>query len=339
MHTLQAQVPLIADAGAPTAYICPNGTYTLGGSPSAFGGSAPYTYSWSPTTGLNNPTSANPIAQPSQPTLYTLTVTDVDGNTAKDSAYIDVNAIAQYGAGNDTTLCLGSELMIGAPANTTFGGVTYSWSPAAGLNSTTDARPICTATVTTLYTVVVSSPSCPNISSNVLISVQIPPVVIVTPSVATINEGQAVVLIASGAEFYFWSPPDDLSNANSALVNAEPKDTVTYLVAGFDRFGCVGYASATINVIPNSEVYYFNSFSPNGDGVNDLFFIGNIDKYPNSRIDVFGRTGQLVYSKSNYDNTWDGTNYGERVPDATYYFVLDLGDGSAKIYDSVTIVR
>ena len=79
----------------------------------------------------------------------------------------------------------------------------------------------------------------------------------------------------------------------------------------------------------------YNEFSPNGDGVNDLFRIDCIDQYPNNVLEIFNRWGNTVYKKKGYDNTWNGTstgrvtiNTGKKLPVGTYYYVLDLGDGS-----------
>jgi gliding motility-associated-like protein len=76
-----------------------------------------------------------------------------------------------------------------------------------------------------------------------------------------------------------------------------------------------------------------DAFSPNGDGVNDVLVITNIETYPNNRITIFNRWGNKVYEASPYRNQWDGTSqfgsmYGETLPESTYYYVLDLGDGS-----------
>lgn len=89
------------DKAMPQAYaganvtMCNGNCATLGGSPSAWNGTAPYTYSWSPATGLNNPTIANPQACPTSTTLYTLTVTDASGNTA--TAGVNVEIITTLG--------------------------------------------------------------------------------------------------------------------------------------------------------------------------------------------------------------------------------------------------
>lgn len=78
-----------ADAGSPQA-ICPGFTTTIGGSPTGFSGTAPYTYSWSPSTGLNDPTLANPDASPAVTTQYTVLVTDANGCTATDNMQVTV---------------------------------------------------------------------------------------------------------------------------------------------------------------------------------------------------------------------------------------------------------
>jgi gliding motility-associated-like protein len=79
----------------------------------------------------------------------------------------------------------------------------------------------------------------------------------------------------------------------------------------------------------------FNEFSPNGDGVNDTLIINCIENFPNNKLEVYNRWGNLVYEKRSYNNDWDGTSNGrvtvnanEKLPPGTYYYVLDFGDGS-----------
>ena len=76
-----------------------------------------------------------------------------------------------------------------------------------------------------------------------------------------------------------------------------------------------------------------NAYSPNGDGVNDFFVVVNIESYPRNRMQIFNRWGNKVVDRSPYVNDWDGTSqfgavFGEKLPESTYYYVLDLGDGS-----------
>ena len=79
----------------------------------------------------------------------------------------------------------------------------------------------------------------------------------------------------------------------------------------------------------------FNEFSPNGDGVNDLFVINCLHNYPNNKLEVYNRWGNMVYEMRGYANDWDGTSNGrsvyngsDKLPAGTYYYVLDLGDGT-----------
>jgi gliding motility-associated-like protein len=68
------------------------------------------------------------------------------------------------------------------------------------------------------------------------------------------------------------------------------------------------------------------AFTPNGNNINDLFVVGNIEFYNERSIDVFNRYGNQVYSSKAYNNDWDGTrsDNGQALPDGTYYYVLTL---------------
>jgi|GEM_PF-6509184 len=90
----------------------------------------------------------------------------------------------------------------------------------------------------------------------------------------------------------------------------------------------------------------FNEFTPNGDGINDYFKIKCIELYPNNAIEVYNRWGHKVYEKRNYNNDWDGTantgnviRRGEKLPVGTYYYILDLGDGTKPLSGWLYIQR
>ncbi len=79
----------------------------------------------------------------------------------------------------------------------------------------------------------------------------------------------------------------------------------------------------------------FNEFSPNGDGVNEYLVISCIENYPNNEIKIFDKYGSLVFKQRGYTNNWNGvanvsgiSSSGKVLPSDTYYYVLDLGDGS-----------
>ena len=93
--------------------------------------------------------------------------------------------------------------------------------------------------------------------------------------------------------------------------------------------------TAEAAVDPQCLIIY-NEFSPNGDGVNDFFQIDCISRFPNNKLEVYNRWGNIVFEQRNYDNTWDGTSNGRatinkdrQLPVGTYYYILNLGDGTA----------
>ncbi|GMN08355.1 hypothetical protein MTsPCn5_37440 [Croceitalea sp. MTPC5] len=101
--------------------------------------------------------------------------------------------------------------------------------------------------------------------------------------------------------------------------------------------------SATIE--PTCLVFY-NEFSPNGDGVNETFVIDCISRYPNNTLQIYNRWGNIVFEAQGYNNEFDGTSNGRAVvqqeeflPVGTYYYILNLGDGSAPIADWLYINR
>ena len=103
--------------------------------------------------------------------------------------------------------------------------------------------------------------------------------------------------------------------------------------------------SGEAGVSPTCLVIY-NEFSPNGDGVNEFFRIDCISQYPNNKLQVYNRWGNLVFEQEGYNNTWDGTSTGrvtinesKFLPVGTYYYILNLGDGSEPLTDWLYINR
>jgi gliding motility-associated-like protein len=91
-------------------------------------------------------------------------------------------------------------------------------------------------------------------------------------------------------------------------------------------------AQATVTIdIYDSGIILTEGFSPNGDGINDVLVFEGLEKYKNSSLYIYTRSGQLVYESTNYLNDWDGktinstANSQKLVPSGTYYYILKLG--------------
>ena len=93
------------------------------------------------------------------------------------------------------------------------------------------------------------------------------------------------------------------------------------------------------------DLFIPSGFSPNGDGVNDTWRIRGIEGYPNNYIRIFNMWGNRVYHKRGYRNEWRGENqlqlyYGDgKLPESTYFYLVDLGDGLKPLTGFVYIKR
>ena len=82
-----------------------------------------------------------------------------------------------------------------------------------------------------------------------------------------------------------------------------------------------------------------SAFTPNGDGDNDTWIIDELFYFPDHKLSVFNRWGSTILDVENYQNDWDGTWKGEPLPEGTYYWFIDLGDGSEPHKGFVMIYR
>jgi large repetitive protein len=107
-------------------------------------------------------------------------------------------------------------------------------------------------------------------------------------------------------------------------------DTFEYAICNIN--GC-DTARVIIKIDPGSNLTIFNGFSPDGDGMNDYFYIRGIENYPNNDVILWNRWGNQVGSIKGYNNAdkaWDGTWNGKNVPDGTYFYIINFNDGVTK---------
>lgn len=329
---------LIANAG-PDQVGCYNGSLTIGGSPSATGGSPPYKYSWQPSTYLSSTTVANPVVSGFGGTItYTLTVTDHDTNIVSNDVTITLDVIHTFNAGIDTGYCFGQSggIRIGALNNDNTNH-SFNWLPASGLSSPTEPKPIANPSVTTVYTLTVSDSFCPDQVSMVTITAFDPPPVYAGAD-TTIDEGATITLHGSGGLTYWWQPDSRIKYMTSATPDVWPASTTTYVLYCTDQHGCDASDDVIVTVTRGDLLFFYSAFTPNNDGDNDFFYIGNLEKYPDNNLKIYNRYGKMIYSATNYDNTWNGTYLGNILPTGTYFYILN--DGKDKLYNgSVTILR
>ena len=119
---------------------------------------------------------------------------------------------------------------------------------------------------------------------------------------------------------------------------ASPDVTTTYELTGTDINGCRSTDSVSIVVENDFTLEISNLMTPNGDGKNDTWGIGNLEFYPNTKVIIVNRDGQILFEDDNYLNTWDGTYDGKLLPDATYYYIITSATSSKVYKGSITLL-
>lgn len=98
-------------------------------------------------------------------------------------------------------------------------------------------------------------------------------------------------------------------------------------------------------IVTEWDFFIPEGFSPNGDYINDLFVIRGIDHYPNNTFVIFNRWGNKIYETIRYQNTWDGRTKmglrvgGDELPVSTYFYILDLGNGTRVFKGTIYLNR
>ncbi|TAE00815.1 MAG: gliding motility-associated C-terminal domain-containing protein [Bacteroidetes bacterium] len=157
---------------------------------------------------------------------------------------------------------------------------------------------------------------------------------------AEIFRGKSTQLTATGGINYTWTPTTGLSDPKIANPIARPTETTVYTVKASGINGC-GTAKITVKVNINySLAASSNVLSPNGDNVNDVWLVENIENHPSAVVQIFDRWGILVYESFKFTK-WDGKDKsGNNLPDGAYYYTIsNLLEGNAPISGFINIVR
>jgi gliding motility-associated-like protein len=201
-------------------------------------------YSWSPTTGLSNPTAPSPTANVTSNTTYSLTYTSNNGCSASDDILVTVNPLPVADAGQDQSICENELAQLSAT-----GGQSYDWSPITALSDPSIPNPEASPASTTTYSVTVTDANnCTDID-DVTITVEPSPTVDAGLD-EEICEGDLVQLNAVGTGDFSWSPSTALSSTTIANPEANPTSTTTYFVTLTDANNCSAVDSLVVDVDP-----------------------------------------------------------------------------------------
>lgn len=286
------------------------------------------TYTWSPSTGLSCTICPNPVASPSDTTEYIVTGTTIHGCSNTDAVKVNVKQPFVMRNSPGDTLCKGGSLRLYAS-----GAATYAWSPSAGLSSTTSASPVASPSVSTTYRVIgTDDKAC--FKDTAYIAVKVYPIPTVDGGAdKTINVGQSTTLtptISSDVTNVFWTPTAGTVSSNYPSVTVQPKETTTYTVEAVNAGGCKSRDNVTVFVLCNgANIFIPNTFSPNGDGANDVFYPRGTGLFNIKTLRIFNRWGEVVFEKGSFAANdasagWDGTYKGLQLNPDVYVYTVDV---------------
>ncbi len=296
-------------------------------------------YSWSPSSSLDNPVSPAPVASPLANTLYKVIVTDAYSCSYQDSVNISIKPPAVFTVSPDATVCTLTPKQLMAA-----GGDTYLWSPSDGLNQINIPNPVATPDATTVYSVTIRESVCNETAtlSTTLTALPLPSVHATSSNDLTCSLGSSQ-LNASGAESYTWSPTSGLNNSNVSNPVASPASTTLYHVTGKDNNGCTSSDTVTVKADYSMNALYLlpNSFTPNGDGLNDCFGVKYWGVITDLNFTIYNRFGKRVFYTNDASKCWDGT-YKQQPQDAdifVYTITAKTACGIVNRKGSVTLIR
>lgn len=161
--------------------------------------------------------------------------------------------------------------------------------------------------------------------------VPLPVINIVADPVIVLGTGTTIpVTYSPNAMLYNWKPPANLSCTDCPTPYANPTFSTTYNVMVTDSNGCVSSRDITVTVVCNNNNYFIpNTFTPNGDGQNDVFYVRGRSIERVQSIRIFNRWGQTVFERKNFaanDQTagWNGMINGKPADPDVYVYVVEL---------------
>lgn len=248
---------------------------------------------------------------------YALTVTDNNGCTGHEVISIteyNFNVTSQAVEG-----CFGQTMALIATGGP---GASYLWSTAETGNTIVVA-PVATTT----YTVTITSGTCTE-----TLPITVDPIVyepFELPDTIYSAAGAVHPLAGPAGNFtYDWSPTGQIDFSNTQFINVTPNFSQTIYLAATHSSGCVIEDSVVFIVV---DLTIPDGISPNGDGINEIFFIPDLNGLDVSLL-IWNRWGDIVFKSDHYENNWDGTCKTSlcmgngTLPEGTYFYKLEVKD-------------
>ena len=302
-------------------------------------------YIWQPQTAIvGSNTVKNPVVSPTVATLYTISA-NLGRCPSKDSVWVYPYPYPTDSVGKSDTICFGDKVKLFA----TYSGNKYFWSPTTSLINPTSLTPVAGPDVTTTYTFTTYN------TSGCVKTVSKPIVVTVRPQVQ-VNVGRDTIILlnqplqlsptvtpSKDSLTFVWKPAlglDSPTKVNPIASLPNFVDSVTYRLTATDKFGCFGQDDIKVVLYKTGpDILVPSAFTPNGDGLNDIYKPFTIGLNKLDYFSVYSRWGELLYKTAIIGQGWDGKYNGKAQASGTYVYQTQGTDYQGKtIYRKGTFV-
>jgi len=316
--------------------------------PNAFGGTPPYSFSYSRDQ-FSFTSIPFDTVQNLSPATYTVRVADANSCSADAQATLASPPKDEYDDIVEQPSCFGAAYQDGSiavrgleSANAPF---KYSLNNDGNFNSTGSFKKL-SAGFYSIY--IVNNNGC---DTTIVVEVPEPQnaVLKVLPQDTTVNVGEKVLLDVTISPYpksaittYRWSPQQGLSCVDCAnpVVTSYNDENYYEVIVTYNK-GCIAKSAVTVFTDANPEIYTPNMFSPNGDGINDMFFVYGLG-IRDFDLKIFNRWGEKVYESTEQTQGWDGFfRNSKQEPGAYVYYVqvVYLNNKKFSKTGSVTLMR
>ncbi len=273
----------------------------------------------------------------------TLVVTNTFGCTDTSKVVTSVIVPPPLTINSNSTICLGNKAQLHAT-----GGISYTWSPAASLSNANSANPFATPTISTQYSVVITtSNNCTFLLTTgvgISLPLAITPSAQANPVIVTTGNSTTLTYLGAPGSTIVWYPLNSTTPGTGYTVTANPNKPTTYTVvvlSGACSETTTVYVEAYTEGCLDKDVFVPNTFTPNNDGQNDIFYVRGL-KVDQIYFAVYNRWGELVFETTDKTKGWEGLYKGRPADVGVFGWYLKVkclnGDESFK-KGNVTLVR
>ncbi|MCH2199604.1 MAG: gliding motility-associated C-terminal domain-containing protein [Flavobacteriales bacterium] len=290
-------------------------------------------WSWEPAEYCDNPNSQTPIVTVPDTTLFTVEVTNACG-TGEDQVWVNV-IIPNVEVGNDGSVCFGEWYPVSA-----WGAETYQWQPAYLVANDEAEQTFVRPVDDQVFTVYGTDEYGCVASAEVFVDVLPLPYVNAGPD-RVLEYLESDYLFGTVDDTEFWWEPELYMDCPDCLTPIiTPPESLWYVLHTIDANGCIGKDSVFVDVF--SPIYVPNTFTPDNDGINDIFLpVGaNIRGF---RMEIYNRWGELIFETEDPEKGWNGSVRGGEhyVQIDTYVWIVyhDTKEGREKLVGHVNVIR